>query len=109
MTMALKKAFPDMYGNNFEYWKISPEIYIDFAKRMAMCQVMVFASEAARKDGKRYMMPMEVLPPPDAAKVEDALRMSGKEFEDALATGDVRGAFYNRLKSLDLFSGAEDV
>lgn len=106
--MALKKSFENSHGNTFEYWRVMPHVQVDFAARTAQGQLLAYASTAARKADKRPISPNELFAPGDHRALFEAVTLSGKEFEAALATGDLRAAIYGKIKLLEVFSDAKD-
>lgn len=107
--MALKKAVENDSGISFEYWRVLPSIVVDFAEGRAQAHLQVWVTEAARRANKRPAHIHEAVDPAVLQPVEEALVLSGDDFASALTTGDLRAAFYGKLKTLDFFEGAEDV
>ena len=107
--MALKKIVENSMGVSFEYWRVMPAVDVDFAESTARAHIMLWLNQAARQADKLPGHAHDFMDPAAAASVDAALTLSGEDFTAALATGDLRAAFYGRLKALDFFIGAEDV
>lgn len=106
--MAFEKSFEDAAGNTFSYWRVWPEVSIDFAARAARASLVVYVSGTTRAAEYRFNHFPDMVPRDDLQSVQDALLLEGADFETALGTGDLRAAFYTRLKALTAFEGAED-
>lgn len=107
--MALKKSIESRMGVGFEYWRVLPQIGVDFAEGTAHATLRVWVNQAARQANKEQGHLHDFLTPESESLIQGALSLSGEDFTTALATGDLRAAFYTRLKALDFFAGAEDV
>jgi hypothetical protein len=107
--MALNKSVENNMGVSFEYWRVMPQIGVDFAEGTAHASLRVWATQAARSADKVPANIHEFLTPESEPLIHEALSLSGEDFTTALATGDLRAAFYTRLKALDFFADAEDV
>lgn len=107
--MALKKAVENSMGVSFEYWRVMPQIGIDFAEGTAHASLRVWITHEARIANKQPGHVHDVMTPESEPPVREALTLAGEDFTLALATGDLRAAFYTQLKALDFFAGAEDV
>lgn len=108
MNMALRKKTENEFGSAFEYWRVTPQISVDFASRIAHAQVFAYVTADARKAEKRPIGLHEIAPRDAIPAAEQALTLSGKELDAALATGDLRAAFYDSLKKTPFFADAED-
>jgi hypothetical protein len=107
--MALQKSFEDRNGNNYQYWRITPNISVDFAAKTARASLVGYVSAATRTAGKKAMPYQELLPRESHQAAHNALTLSGADFTAALTTGDLRAALYTKLKALTVFDGAVDV
>jgi hypothetical protein len=107
--MALKKSFENSHGITFEYWRVMPDIHVDFATKEAHASLLVWVTQAARIADKQPLHFHEVMTQEQRGSVKTALILSGEDFTTALATGDLRTAIYTRIKALDVFAGAEDI
>jgi len=108
--MALKKSVDSPFGVAFEYWKVMPDMGVDFAERSARARLLVWADATARGADKQPQHPNEVVASQALFRpVEEALILSGDDFTAALATGDLRAAIYDKIKVLDFFDGSEDL
>ena len=107
--MALKKSVESSMGVSFEYWRVMPDIIVQFADGTARAHIMLWANQAARQADKMPGHTHDFMDLATAAAVQEALVLSGQDFTAALETGDLRAAFYVRLKALSFFTGAEDV
>ena len=104
--MALKKSIENNQGIPFEYWRVMPYVRVDFAEKFARASIRVWLNQAARQADKQPAVLHDFV---DPREFEDALSLSGDAFTAALATGDLRAAFYEQLKVLDFFTDAEDI
>jgi hypothetical protein len=107
--MALKKSVENDMGSTVEYWRVMPQITVDFSSGTAVAQLAVWVTEAARRADKRCGNLHECLQAGSDDSVRAALTLSGQDFTSALMTGDLRAAFYAQLKALPLLSDAVDV
>jgi len=107
--MALKKSVASRFGVGFEYWRVMPQIGVDFAEGTAQATLRVWLDAAARHANKEPVNIHEFLTPESEPLIREALSLSGADLTAALATGDLRAAFYAKLKALAFFVGAEDV
>lgn len=108
--MALKKSVDSNMGVAFEYWRVMPDVSVDFAEGSARARILVWVDATARGAEKQPQHPNEVVDNRASFRpVEEALTLSGEDFTTAIATGDVRAAIYNKIKVLDFFDGSEDV
>lgn len=109
--MALKKAVESNTGHTFEYWRIMPQVEVDFAEGIARGHLMVWANDKARKKALHPGHYHDLMTLEETRVVEEALVLSGQELRTALVTGDgdVRAALYVKLKALKFFLGAQDI
>lgn len=101
--MALQKSVTTEHGYTAEYWRVSPGCTVDFSERSAYAPVLLYVSQDARQEGKH-----RVDPPQEVPYEVRQVSIAGTEFEDALATGDVRSALYAKLKTTAFFADAVD-
>jgi len=107
--MALWKIVENSMGVTGNYWRVMPQIIVDFEGGTAKGMLMVWANDKTRRNGKNPLHLHDFMTPQMARAVEDALQLSGEEFKEALVTGDLRAALYTKLRALPFFSGAHQV
>ena len=103
--MALAKSKELKNGFSVEYWRVSPTMVVDMVERTASSTLLAYKDKAARDAGKGTVDTHSIEGFSDVHRVE----LSGKEFEDAIKTGEMRDAMYSKLKVNDFFSGSTDV
>jgi len=101
--MALKKAITTREGFQVEYWRVNPQMSIDFENRHAVASILVYKDEAARRAGMSPVHTMLL-----NHSFESNVSLSGAELDAALLTGDVRAAMYAQIKTQDFFLTSED-
>lgn len=101
--MALKKVITTPAGFTAEYWRVDPNVIVNFADGVAVGKVLLYVSADARKD--KTPVPM---PPQYRGAINASMTITGADFEAAIATKDLRGALYAKLKKTALFSDATD-
>lgn len=104
--MALKKAITTEEGFTVEYWVVSDGATINFRTGEARVNVVAYKDAQAKADGKR---PVDVRMDTEEIREARRLTLSGAKLTAALATGDLRPAFYAEAKTKAFFEDAEDV
>lgn len=101
--MALKKSIITPAGFAAEYWRVDPNVTVNFAEGVAVGKVLLYVNAEARKDKTSVQ-----LPPQYRGTINASMTLTGADFEAAIATKDLRGALYAKLKKTALFSDATD-
>lgn len=101
--MALKKSITTPAGFTAEYWRIDPNISVNFATGTAVGKIMLYVNADARKDKTSVQPPVQY-----RGTLAAGLVLTGADFTAALETKDVRAAMYAKLKLTALFSDATD-
>ena len=98
--MALQKTVESVYGVSVEYFRVLPQVSIDYSSPAVRGQVWAYASQVARTAGSQAFC---------GNGLSRDIELAGEAAAAAIAAGDVRPALYSKLKEDSFFAGAVDV
>lgn len=103
--MALKLPKQTRDGATAEYWRLAPHAHFDILSKTLHCPMSLYISEETRRADKRPVS----IPNVEGFDQIPSTELSGDDAVAALASGDPRGAIYEKIKADPFFKDAVDV